>query len=385
MRKNDKHNRIWVLKTLRSLSVKVFFVSIFTLLTLHFTLCTVFADFEDIGVGVRAVGLGNCYTAIGDDIDSIYYNPAGLSHIKKTEFSSSYSKLYWGLDDGSNIGQSFISAGTSLGKYGVVGFSWINLSLTRYYQENTFILGYSRKLKEDIFIGVNGKILSKQYGRDIYTEDDPLFNKYGYTKTGYSLDIGVKFNFNKFIIGIVGKDLLRPDVDLGNSNDGLPATYKAGIGYKTDDLLLGLDFGYYYNVIKCFSGIEKLFFNKRFATRVGVGIGTREFSNITLGLGYSYNIFRIDYAFIYPLSGIKNTYGTHRIGVKIGLPSLPKDEKEKIMKKKMKTYYWRGLTYYNQARYKKAIREFKKILKISPNHKQSLRIIKKCQVQLKKL
>ena len=38
-------------------------------------------DFLKISPIARAVGVGGAYTAIGDDIGSIYYNPAGLASL----------------------------------------------------------------------------------------------------------------------------------------------------------------------------------------------------------------------------------------------------------------------------------------------------------------
>ena len=35
------------------------------------------------GVGGRALGMGGAYVAIGDDVTSIYWNPAGLGFLDK--------------------------------------------------------------------------------------------------------------------------------------------------------------------------------------------------------------------------------------------------------------------------------------------------------------
>ncbi len=39
------------------------------------------------GIGVRAMGMGNAYSAVADDYSAIYWNPAGLGQLKKTSFS----------------------------------------------------------------------------------------------------------------------------------------------------------------------------------------------------------------------------------------------------------------------------------------------------------
>jgi len=46
---------------------------------------TTAATFLKIGVGARALGMGDAYTTIAEDVTGIYWNPAGLAGIKKTE------------------------------------------------------------------------------------------------------------------------------------------------------------------------------------------------------------------------------------------------------------------------------------------------------------
>ena len=52
------------------------------------------ADFLKIATGVRAVAMGNSYTAIGEDIYSVYWNPAGTANLTAPEAALSYVKLY---------------------------------------------------------------------------------------------------------------------------------------------------------------------------------------------------------------------------------------------------------------------------------------------------
>src|SRR3990172_9517657 len=43
------------------------------------------AEFLTIPVGARGIGLGEAYTSVGDDITSIWWNPAGLGFLQKKE------------------------------------------------------------------------------------------------------------------------------------------------------------------------------------------------------------------------------------------------------------------------------------------------------------
>ena len=48
------------------------------------------------GIGVRAMGMGNAYSAVADDYSALYWNPAGLGQLKKTSFSVALSHDIYG-------------------------------------------------------------------------------------------------------------------------------------------------------------------------------------------------------------------------------------------------------------------------------------------------
>lgn len=52
------------------------------------------ADFLKISNGVRAVAMGSSYVAVGEDVYSLYWNPAGIAHLEAPEFAGSYVKLF---------------------------------------------------------------------------------------------------------------------------------------------------------------------------------------------------------------------------------------------------------------------------------------------------
>ncbi len=52
------------------------------------------ASFLLIGAGARAAGMGGAFTALADESSAVYWNPAGLSLLKKKEFSGMYGSLF---------------------------------------------------------------------------------------------------------------------------------------------------------------------------------------------------------------------------------------------------------------------------------------------------
>lgn len=56
------------------------------------------ADFLKIGNGVRAVAMGSSFTAVGEDVYSLYWNPAGIGLLEAPEVAGSYVKLFDRVD-----------------------------------------------------------------------------------------------------------------------------------------------------------------------------------------------------------------------------------------------------------------------------------------------
>lgn len=51
------------------------------------------AAFLDIGAGARALSMGGAYTALADEADAVYWNPAGLARMEKRQVSLSHAEL----------------------------------------------------------------------------------------------------------------------------------------------------------------------------------------------------------------------------------------------------------------------------------------------------
>ncbi|HCJ67793.1 MAG TPA: hypothetical protein DHV62_10895 [Elusimicrobia bacterium] len=324
------------------MSRKILFV--FALLsTINYQLSTCYASFEDIGVGARAVGMGNAFITVADDVYSIYYNPAGLTALRQKETASSYGRLYFGLDDGSNLGKSFLGYAHPLAKkYGSFGLGWMNFHLSGVYSENTFIFSYAREVEEikqipgPLNLGINLKLLNKNYGRDEYTIKDNVFAK-SYSKTVLSADLGGLYQLSRyFTVGLLFSDILQPDIGLKDKSV-IPLGIKTGISYRSPVLNTALEGSYWGGEIKIYNGLEYWLFAKSFAVRAGWGMGTRSFSNLTFGLSYNIPLLRFDYAFVYPLSGITDILGSHQFSLSFRFGSLLEGPSEDPFYLKKKT------------------------------------------------
>jgi len=294
-----------------------------------------FAGFEDIGAGARPISMGNAFTALADDVHTAYYNPAGLGSLSRVEFTSEYARLYYGMDDDGKLGVGMIAYVQPVRKWGTFGFTYMNMSLQGEYSESTTILSFGRRVAVPWLVGVNLKILNQSYGLDEYTIDDPVFGlKNSVTKA--SFDVGVLHEFNSSIsAGLIMTDINQPDFLLYEAVPGETSRVcrgiRVGVAYKEEFLNVAIDAMLKGNNLKIYSGIEKWFYDYNVAVRGGLGLGTNEFKNLTLGASYRFKTFQVDYAFIAPLA-LGGTAGTHRLSLTLSFGVSAEEVRSKMRK-----------------------------------------------------
>jgi len=81
-------------------------------------------DFMYIGVGVRSLGMGGAVSSIADDASAIFWNPAGVSQIRKTEVEVMHAFLYENLAHYDNV-----SICQPLPNEVTIGLSWTRLTI----------------------------------------------------------------------------------------------------------------------------------------------------------------------------------------------------------------------------------------------------------------
>lgn len=301
---------------------------------------TLHAAFEETSVGARASALGGNHVSLADDVSALYHNPAGLIHLTRAEFSAQYSKLYIGLDDGSNLGTSFLGAAHPLHKnYGSIGFGWMRFELSGLYSEDSVQFSYARSgnfIKKPwgkkLTLGASLKYMRISYGQTDYTANaldtsgnatgrpDSLFEEFGTSVGALDLDLGFQYKLaTNYRLGLMIANLFEPNMAL-SSSDSAPVyrSYKLGIVNLNETYSLGLD-----TMFKKFgkstdwkvTPFAEKCFKEDFAVRGALTMGSRELANISLGAGYKIDDLRIDYSFVYPLNGIKDTFGNHKISL----------------------------------------------------------------------
>jgi Flp pilus assembly protein TadD len=283
-----------------------------------------FAAFEDTETGPRASALGGAFVAQADDVNAFYYNPACTVGVPRYELSASHENLFAGLTDNSALTRSFFTFGAPLrfgGKYyGAAGIGWNTLALSGLYTEGAMTLNYAYPVLPSLWAGININRLTVTYGSDEYTKLNPVFDS-GYSKSAMGFDIGILRRWENVDLGVSILNLNAPDLGLKYQNK-VDQRINAGFSYRQEEsiwngalVLAGKDY-------RIKTGIERMvlkkLLNNRAVVRGGLSFGSRDYRNMALGLGWRDRSYSVDYSFIYPFSGIAETYGSHLLGVSFG-------------------------------------------------------------------
>ncbi|MCE5248779.1 PorV/PorQ family protein [bacterium] len=186
-------------------------------------------EFMRMGVGSRAMGMGNAYTAVEGDVYSAYYNPAGLSTMNNRQMAISFRYL--------SMDRHFkdIAFGSKIGPDASFAFSWINAGTEDVVgrdlngnptgslsdSRNAFAITFSKNLNQFVSIGINAKMAywklddddAKAFGFDLGVMVRPFKN---FTASFVTRDVNSRFTWNsnrwKETIGSVdGQPLEKED------------------------------------------------------------------------------------------------------------------------------------------------------------------------------
>ncbi|MBI3552028.1 MAG: PorV/PorQ family protein [Elusimicrobia bacterium] len=280
---------------------------------------TTAADFLQLGVGGRAMGMGGAFSAIADDASALYWNPAGLTNIEKRSATFMHA---------SYLQSSFFdyaAYGQNLGKYGAAGGSLQYLNAGQITQTDanfnpigTFspydmalTFGYAHKLT-----GVAPALDGAAVGGSIKYIRSAIIN----TAQTTAFDVGMlsPFYFNHKLRLAFTMTNLGGTLKYEQTAENLPLTMTAGGAYHiTDRWLTSLDLGIPRgNSPYVAAGTEYLFPLKdtwSFAGRLGYNsrnVGdVSGVTGVSVGVGLGAHGLNFDYSFVpYGSLGITNRF-----------------------------------------------------------------------------
>ena len=272
---------------------------------------TTIANFLKIGVGPRAVAMGSAFSAVANDASAVYWNPAGIIYVDRSDLFTGY--MDWIMD--LELHQvSFVRNHNNIGSFGISinTLKMDDIEVTTlsdpegdgtYAGASDLVVGltYARKLSAYFSLGVTLKTLFSQIANesaigqaiDIGTLFTPGWKD---LRIGMSLaHFGTKMNLD-------GRDLnIQTDIDplinsdaagegrLKTQSWNLPTTFRLGIAMNIIN-------NNKYTVLWALDGIHATDANESlgtgfeltagpFALRSGLGLGYDQ-TRVSIGAGY---------------------------------------------------------------------------------------------------
>ena len=169
-------------------------------------------EFLNIGVDAAALGMSKAVVATTNNVNAIYWNPAGLVGIEDYQGSLMHASYFAGIanynhaafampvDENSAIGISIIRFGVDdilnttelIDSQGNIDFNRISLFSAADY---AFNFAYARKLIfKDVKFGVNAKIVRRIIGDFA-------------SSWGFGFDAGLQFETNNWKFGLMARDI----------------------------------------------------------------------------------------------------------------------------------------------------------------------------------
>ena len=260
--------------------------------------------FLKIGVGAKAISMGESQVADADDLYATYWNPAGLAQLQRPQLGLMHNEWFEGIN------HQFIGFAKPLGNAGTLGGSLIYLSygeLEGYdvsesgepvKTENfhpydlALIASYARRFGGALSLGANAKWVREK----IDTESAQVV----------AFDIGGLYAiFNNSLSLGFNVQHLGAKVKFVEESFSLPLNIKVGAAYRLLDEALTLtadvnrpsDNDPTVGVGAAFTAYELIHLRTGYKYKVGGNdLGTA--SGITSGIGFSIEGFQLDYAFV---------------------------------------------------------------------------------------
>lgn len=269
------------------------------------------------------LGMGGASSAVSTEVDAVLNNPAGLYRIESQQLFATLANIYAGLSDDSSITQNIFGYGYSKSEQISAGLLWKRMAVSNLYSENIVGLGFSKsyvfgKKKRVLALGTAIKLLNWEVAPIVDSEGHILEELSG--RTTLSFDAGIIFHpSTNTSIAFCAQNLNQPNLASENSNSSekMPLNIKLGVGTFTQRTVWAMDLIFKNNQIDVETGLERKFLDGQIVIRGGFRLENLAYgTNITAGSSFYPKLnFRVDYAFVFPIGNVLETYGSHRVSI----------------------------------------------------------------------
>jgi len=288
------------------------------------------ANFLKLGLGARPSGMGEAFSAVADDINTAYWNPAGLAQIKEFQLTAVHKNWF------EDINGEYLGYLQPTNK-GAVGVSMTYLdegemqeikkdkttSGTFKAEDIGVTVSFAQIIKEQLLIGANLKYIQQKIAEA--------------SARGFASDVGLIYKPTKYIhLGLVVQNI-GPKIKFVKEGFSLPLTLKTGLAYKNKGITLAVDVNKSIDndPLICL-GVESKMGNL-IALRLGYSHLTKDQKldlyksapvGLTGGFGLGFgNIYFLDYAYV-PYGDLGDT---HRIAFVMKLMPIEAPPEEIVL------------------------------------------------------
>jgi len=340
-------------------------------------------NFLKVGVGPRQIGMAEAATAIAEDVNASYYNPAGLGKMVSQQASFMYN--LW-IEEIYSQHASYAHP-LAIGTFGL-SLNYLSMEKIQGYDADanpldkisvydlSVIVSYGRDLSRCKIPGMFHLPKGLYAGLNIKFLQEKLANE---KASAWATDIGTIYDtpLKGLSLGACLQNL-GTEVKFIQEGYPLPLTLKLGIGFTKNmmgqPLTLAVDYNVPNDDKESFSLGGEYWVRNVLGLRAGYKNGQALGNGLCLGVGLKISFVELSYAFL----GLGYLGNTHRMGLTIKLGK----EARKILAERA---YKKGTKYYAQERYSEAILQFSKVLEYEPDNKNALRMMKKTQDRIKNM
>ena len=191
--------------------------------------------FLNYAIAPRSLGMGKAFTAIADDVQACYFNPAGLYQLNAQEVMLAHSQLYGARLEYVGFALPTREAGAfgvSLINYGSEGIDsrdrWNARQESYFFSENAFIAAYAYNPWQFLGFGAGLKLIAKNVAQ--------------YSGVGVGADVGALLKLPRpFSFGLVLQNLIQPALTLDRIPEHYPRNLRAGAAARLLDDRVRID------------------------------------------------------------------------------------------------------------------------------------------------
>lgn len=276
------------------------------------------AQFLELGVSARAIGMGEAFLSICDDASAVYYNPAGLIQLRQRE------ALFTHISYLADINYEFAALAYPTPKFGGVwGVSFLmldagdmpfagkyehalNPTQTFTAKEYALSFSYARSLTDRFNVGGTLKIIDELYDTE--------------RATGWAADMGTLYDtgFRGFKIGMMISNF-GPDLKFISEAYPLPMNFKFGgvmdiFRGENHRAVFALEGGHPNDNLEKFNGGVEYWFKDLFSLRFG-NYFEYDTGGITAGGGVRLNVSQAKLSIDYGYHDMGFLEGMHRFSL----------------------------------------------------------------------